>query len=133
MRMGRLGAGVIVTAVALLATAGVAQAGFTNKSYNTTVGSWGGKGYTGTDVKVQTDADAYIKSVSVGGSYQVDACVALPTTGWCTAFAEVVRLDDNVTRYPGNSVVAGNNPRIMFTNDWNTVVNVQVTGQWRSN
>lgn len=106
---------------------GAAYAGQTYKSYNTTVGKFNGSGYTGYQTKSITGAAGKLDSGSVGGSYKVDARMEGSKDGdWAT------EITDGSFRYLYNQSGAGSGVRVQFSNDWNTRVNVQVSGQWKS-
>ncbi len=107
-------------------------AGSTYSSYNTTVGKLNGNGYTGFQTKSVSGANGNLKSVSVGGKYVVDARMQ-ERNGTVGAWVRNIS-DDTNYGLPGNSShLKGDSVRVQFSNDWNTPVNVQVTGSWRSN
>lgn len=120
---------VLGLAIGLLATAGVAQAGTSYSYYSTTVGKYNGSGYTNYQTKATSGAYGHLDSRSVGGSYTVDARMqaSYGTGDW------VRSVTDNDFRYLPNNVPNGYSARVQFSNDWNTPVDVQVTGYWRSN
>ncbi|WP_243388160.1 hypothetical protein [Bacillus kexueae] len=102
------------------------------KSYSTTVGKYNGSGYTGYDhVKSSSGANGQVKSSSVGGDYVVDVRMqdAQGNSGdWARNLGdnETLTLDGHKNHIKGDSM------RLHFSNDWNTPVNVQVSGTWRS-
>ncbi|MFT3860333.1 hypothetical protein [Micropruina sp.] len=98
-------------------------------NYDTTVGAMMGQGYSGSQTKTSTGAQGTIKSGTVGGGYTL--MVALQRTD-TQADGTAVRIDDNQTKYLNNSISKGAKARLHFTNDWNTLVNVQVSGQFRA-
>ncbi|WP_085505168.1 hypothetical protein [Thalassobacillus devorans] len=116
-------------AVGLMAFGGAVQAGTSYSYYDTTVGKFNGSGYTGYQTKSSSGTYGYLDSRTVGGSYVVDARMqASSGTGpW------VRDVTDSDFRSLPNSVNAGKSARVQFSNDWNTPVNVQVTGYWKSN
>lgn len=117
----------------LVAVPLVAEAGTRYESYSTTVTKFNGNGYTETQTKVVTDKSGSLSSSSVGGKYKVDACMALPRHATCVIGASWIRVDDGTQASLKNWVVQGNTPRVRFSNDLRTPVNVQVSGSWKSN
>lgn len=115
---------------AALALGGVsANAGTTYTSYNTTVGKFNGNGYTGYQNKTTSSAAGNLRSGTVGGSHVVDA--RMQASAGTGAWARGV--NDNESRTLTNSVGTGKSARVQFSTNWNTRVDVQVTGSWRSN
>ncbi len=118
----------IVGGAVAISGAGAAYAGTTYRAYNTTVGCCNGSGYTAYQTQATTGASARLRSATVGGSYTVDARVEGPVDGdWDR------NVGDNDDRWLQNDNSAGRSVRVQFSNDWNTTVAVQVTGDWRSN
>lgn len=114
----------------LLAGAAMAQASTSYSSYNTTIGNFGGAGYSGTQTKTITDADANVRSSTVGGNYTADVCLAIPNGSACIGGTKTINDGTNVSLW--NYGAAGLQHRLKFTDGWQ-LVNVQVTGTWRSN
>ncbi|WP_232550247.1 hypothetical protein [Propioniciclava soli] len=113
----------------MLAVGTSAWAGTTFQGYSTTVGKLNGNGYTAYQTKVGAGTAADLRSGTVGADYVVDARLqaAAGTGGWARD------VGDNDTRQLWNSVQKGASARVQFSNDWNTAVDVQVSGTWRSN
>ncbi|MDO4779354.1 MAG: hypothetical protein Q4A42_07340 [Tissierellia bacterium] len=107
-------------------------AGTSYSDYSTTVGRFNGNGYTSYQTKSISGANGDLYSSSVGADYVVDARMQESdgTAGsWTRDVTDSTNyeLDGHVNHSSGDSV------RVHFSNDWNTTVNVQVTGSWRSN
>ena len=115
--------------VGMLAVGTSAWAGTSFASYSTTVGKFNGTGYTAYQTKSGAGTAADLRSKSVGADYVVDARLQASsgTGGWARD------VGDNDTRQLWNSVQKGASARVQFSNDWNTSVDVQVSGTWRSN
>ena len=115
--------------VGMLAVGTSAWAGTSFQSYSTTVGKFNGNGYTAYQTKSGAGTAADLRSKSVGADYVVDARLhaSSGTGGWARD------VGDNDTRQLWNSVQKGASARVQFSNDWNTSVDVQVSGTWRSN
>ena len=115
--------------VGMLAVGTSAWAGTSFQSYSTTVGKFNGNGYTAYQTKSGAGTAADLRSKSVGADYVVDARLQASsgTGGWARD------VGDNDTRQLWNSVQKGASARVQFSNDWNTAVDVQVSGTWRSN
>lgn len=115
--------------VGMLAVGTSAWAGTSFASYSTTVGKFNGNGYTAYQTKSGAGTAADLRSKSVGADYVVDARLQASsgTGGWARD------VGDNDTRQLWNSVQKGASARVQFSNDWNTSVDVQVSGTWRSN
>lgn len=112
--------------------ASMVYAGTHYRRYNTTVGKINGSGYTGYQIKSVSGANGELSSESVGADYVVDARMQESdgTAGsWTRNVSDnnIYNLDGHVGHSRGDSV------RVQFSNDWNTFVDVQVTGSWRSN
>lgn len=130
--MKKLRKKIIITLALLSLAGGVAQAGYSYSGYNTTVGRFNGSGYTGFQIKSKGGANGDIYSRHVGGNYRVDARM-LESNGTVGAWTRGITdygsyyVDGNYNHRRGDSV------RLQFSNNWNTPVNVQVSGTWRSN
>lgn len=120
---GLLAAGV-VAGLCLGATSAVA--GTTLKDYSTTVGKFNGKGYSGYQTKTYTDRAGDLNSRSVGGNYKVDARMVPEGTG-------ISGVTDNNVYKLNTGLDAGKTARVEFNNGVFTRVDVQVSGEWRSN
>lgn len=116
---------VLGLSVGLLASAGIVEAGTSYSGYSTTVGKFNGSGYTGYQTKSTSGKYGNLSSGTVGGNYVVDA--RMSSGSW------VRNVTDNDYRSLPNSVASGNSARVQFSNDFDTPVNVQVSGSWRSN
>lgn len=115
--------------VMLLGTA--AYAGTSYSGYNTTVGRLNGNGYTDYQKKDISGANGYIASSVVGGAYLVDARMN-SGSGNGSWLRDVT--DGTSAELPGNAKQkAGCSVRLQFSNDVTTPVNVQVSGEWKSN
>jgi hypothetical protein len=119
--------GVIAIASSINVAAGTNYVG-----YDETVGPYDGYAYTPYDhVKSTSGANGYIRSWTVGGTYNVDVrMVDDDGTGgdWRRDLNDgtIGSLDGNQNHLKGESM------RLQFSNDWNTPVHVRVTGDWRS-
>src|SRR5699024_11111999 len=106
-------------------------AGTSYENYSTSVGKLNGNGYTSYLKKSTTGAAGTLKSSSVGGSHVVGARMQAQSGGGTGAWARAVT--DGETMRLKNSVGKAGNARVQFSTNWNTRVDVQVTGSWRSN
>lgn len=107
-------------------------AGNSYVGYSTTVGRFNGDGYTAYQKKSISGANGRLHSSNVGADYTVDARMQEDdgTVGsWTRSIGDnnYYDLDGDVNHKRGDSV------RVQFSNDWNTSVNVQVDGSWKSN
>mgnify|MGYP001630639534 CR=1 FL=1 len=107
-------------------------AGTTYEGYNTTVGRLNGNGYTAYQTKYIGGANGDLSSDYVGSDYVVDARMQEDdgTAGSWTRDVDdnsYYDLDGHIDHKYGDYV------RVQFSNDWNTTVDVQVGGSWRSN
>lgn len=107
-------------------------AGTSYEGYSTTVGRFNGNGYTSYQAKSTSGANGYLSSRYVGQDYVVDARMQENdgTSGSWTrdiGDATLYELDGHFEHKSGDSV------RVHFSNDWNTSVDVQVEGSWKSN
>lgn len=125
----RLSATVAITAILAGGAGASAWAATTYSSYDTTVGRLGGSGYSGSQTKSSTGAQGTIKSVTVGGGYSLMVALQRTDTG---KDGTAVRIDDNQTKFLNNEIEKGAKARLHFTNDWNTLVNVQADGKFRA-
>jgi hypothetical protein len=122
-----------IAGVMTIAAAVSVSAGTTYSNYSTTVGAFNGSGYTGySQTKTSSGANGYIKSSTVGGNYVVDVRMqdAQGNSGdWLR------NLGDNDDRAIDGHInhIKGDDMRLHFSNDFDTSVNVQVSGQWKSN
>jgi len=123
----RIGSMVALCAI-LTGGAGTAYALTTYSSYNTTVGKFNGNGYTGAQKKSTGSYQGTVKSSSVGGPYKVDAQMQRSDGSQGGSW---VLIDDGTTAYLSNSIPAGTNARVRFSNALLTPVDVQVSGQFR--
>ncbi len=108
------------------------KAGTSYREYSTTVGKLNGNGYTSFQTKSVSGANGNLQSSMVGGDYLVDARMQKDdgvSGKWTRDITDdrYYDLDGHVNHFSGDNI------RIQFSNDWNTVVDVQVTGNWRSN
>lgn len=121
----------VAMAVAVLGSV-VTYAGTAYVSYNTTVGRLNGSGYTGYQSKSVSGANGDLRSGSVGGSYVVDARI-IDSAGHVGSWTRNIGDNGNYVLDGNVKHTSGDRVRVQFSNDWNTPVNVQVTGSWRSN
>lgn len=98
--------------------------------YSTTVGRMNGSGYTDTQKKGIAGAAGELQSEWVGADYRVDARLQDGAGGQSGSWSRDVQDGSVAALY--NSIPAGTATRVQFSNDWNTTVNVQVTGIWRA-
>lgn len=105
-----------------------AYAGTYMEEFSTTVPRFNGSGYTKYQKKVLSSMDADVQIDYVGGDYVVDARLVSNNrkSDW------VKDIDDGMYFYIPNTVQEGKRCRVEFSNDWDTPVNVQVEGEWRS-
>lgn len=123
---------IIATCLICALGAGTAFAGTAYSNYSTTVGRLNGSGYTSYQRKAISGANGNLNSRLVGGNYVVDARMQEKngaSGAWTRNITDntFYELDSHVNHSKGDSV------RVHFSNDWNTPVNVQVAGSWRSN
>ena len=128
------GIATLLVLACMLTMAVTAFAGNSFTNYNTTVGRINGNGYSGTQVKATSGANGCIKSTSVGGNYTVDVRMqksdGTANGSWYRALNDNMNTGYNID---GNSSQkAGNNVRLQFSNNLNTLVDVQVIGSWCS-
>ncbi|WP_104176445.1 hypothetical protein [Cryobacterium sp. Y50] len=126
----RITMGLITSTVIVLSGATAAMAGTDNEPYNTTVGKFNGSGYTGYQVKDIYGATGRLESATVGGDYLVDARMQ-SSNGATGSWARNV--SDGTNHDLVNGIANGQYVRVQFSNDAFTPVDVQVTGDWRSN
>lgn len=121
------GATVAVLIVGLGSSA--AWAGTSWVSYSTTVAATGGYGYTAYQTKANSGS-AELSSSSVGGNKQVSARTNSPkSVGTWTGY----NVANNTSHTLLNSHAAGESVRAQFKNRPQTVVQVQVSGSFKSN
>ena len=110
----------------------MAYAGAEYSGYSTTVGKINGSGYTTYEVKAKSGANGNLLSYYVGGDYTVDARMQ-ESDGTAGAWTRNID-DDNFYELDGHvNHMSGDLVRVHFSNDWTTLVSVQVEGYWRSN
>lgn len=105
-----------------------APRGLTTASYSTTVGSFGGSGYTGYQKKERAGQKADLYSTKTG-NYKIDA--RTNSAGSNGTWSNDIY--NKVTRQLANSHNKGTNTRVQFKNKLTTPVNTQASGSWRSN
>lgn len=120
-------------AVLVLSASINAYAGTTYQNYSTSVAAVNGSGYTGTQTKSTVGAAANLNSTSVGGSYVVDVRQQLGDGSGSGSWTRNVTDDTSYLIDGTTSLTVGSSVRLQFSNDLNTPVSVQVTGQWKSN
>lgn len=120
----------LVIAILLLGTA-IVQAGESYESYNTTVGSFHGSGYTSYQTKAISGAYGNLYSSEVGGDYTVSARM-LESDGTAGAYTNNITDNKSYSLASNTQHLAGDSIRVHFRNNWTTPVNVQVSGSWRS-
>jgi len=117
-------------ALFLLVSGGVITlAGTQFQNYNTTVGKFNGSGYTAYQTKIHTNTDGHLNSGIVGGNYKVDTRMITSSGSGSSWY----RIDDNLSYILSNNVIGSSFVRLQFSNDISTPVDVQVSGDWRSN
>lgn len=123
---------VALTGVMAIAASVSVLAGTSYTGYDTTVGRFNGSGYTGyTQTKTVSGGNGTIASGTVGGNYVVDVRMQ-DSQGNSGAWArdigdnDTAPLDGHIYHSKGDSM------RLHFSNDIDTSVNVQVTGEWKS-
>lgn len=118
------------SALFILLSGSAVYAGTTATAYTSMVARLNGSGYTPYQTKAYTGYNGVVYSEAVGAGYVVDARMEGSSDG-----AWIRDLNDNQTRsLPSNSnQTAGSSIRLQFSNDWNTPVNVVVSGSWKSN
>ncbi|MBD7965096.1 hypothetical protein [Fictibacillus norfolkensis] len=122
-----------IVGVMSIAAAVSVSAGTTYSSYSTTVGAFNGDGYTSySQTKTTSGANGYVKSSTVGGNYVVDVRMqdAQGNSGdWARNLGDGdgLVLDGHINHIKGDAM------RLHFSNDFDTSVNVQVSGSWKSN
>ncbi len=107
-------------------------AGTSYVNYNTTVGKFNGSGYGADQTKVTSGANGYIKSTSVGGDYEVDVR-ELDDDGNAGEWTRNIKDGSEKSVSGHRYTTKGDRVRLEFSNDWNTPVDVQVTGKYKSN
>jgi len=130
MRRRSVVAAVVGIGLALGGTS--AWAGTNLTTYNTTVASFGGFGYTGQQTKAIHGATGLLISGSVGGGYEVSArmhSVTAGTYGTWTGYEVETGSSHNLL----NHIANGDKVRVQFKNRPQTRVQVQVSGSWKSN
>lgn len=121
-----------ISSLALLAAGvGVANAGESYSSFNTTVGKFNGNGYTGLQTKKDGFRAGPLLMGTVGGSYEVDA--RMDDQSGSSRGPWIRNLGDGDVGRLENSASAGDKVKVQFSNDASTPVSVQVTGKWASN
>lgn len=123
---------VVATLILFVLPTTFAFAGKDMVSFSTTVAGFGGTGYTAFQRKSISGANGWIKYDSVGGGYRISARM-IDDKG---NVGEYFR--DQTTGASGTlpgyyKFYAGGKGRVQFYNAWNTFVNVQAEGSWKSN
>lgn len=121
----------IVSALMVMVMGTAAFAGTTFKVYSVAVGKFNGCGYSSEQKKSSTGVQGRIRSIAVGGDYVVDVRMQNDS-----AHAEWVRdlKDSDKRNLPVvDALAAGEKVLLKFSNDWNTPVDVIVSGDWKSN
>ena len=122
---------VLTMGIALIMFGTAAFAGASYSGYNTIVGKFNGCGYSGYQTKATGGANGYIMSTMVGGDYEVD--VRMTSSSGSGSWLRNVT-DGTWGELQGSSYqTSGTSVRAQFSNDISTPVDVQVTGQWKSN
>lgn len=122
-----------VLGIGIISLGATALAGTSYSSYDTTVPRLNGSGYTGYQTKATAGANGNLNSTSVGADYEVDARMQDATSGVHGPWVRDVVDSTSYILYSDNNHAEGDSMRVQFSNDWDTPVNVQVTGSWRSN
>lgn len=115
--------------IILLGSASLAQASTSYSNYNTSIGKYGGAGYSGTQKKAISDQSAQVASSTVGGNYTANACLSGASSSTCVGGTKTI--NDGTTVSLWNFAGQGATVRVKFTDGWQWV-NVQVTGKWRA-
>lgn len=118
--------------VLLVSSSFTAFAGSEYLDYSTTVGKFNGSGYTDYQTKVTTGAAAGLNSETVGGTYTVDVRMQ-DSAGNAGDWAQKVGDNDYRAIDGSPEHTSGKLVRLQFSNDLTTRVDVQVSGNWRSN
>lgn len=133
MRFKRLIKVAVLTSAVVLMFGSSVYAGTSMEKYSTTVGKFNGSAFSSYQTKTYTIDKGELYSNAVGGHYTVDVRM-------CSSAGKKARwirdVDDNTTyEIPTNrnTIKAGNNVRLEFSNDLTTPVKVQVEGSWMSN
>lgn len=121
-------AAAVALGLGLSVTAGIAQATYTQKSYDVVVPKFNGSGWSGQQTKTDAYEDGHIYSSGVGGSYNVDA--RLENANGAAAGSSWVRVGDTTSADLPNLINKGWSTRVKFSNDLGTRVNVQVLGKF---
>lgn len=103
------------------------------KQYDTTVGAFNGKGYTGAAThSTSKDHTAWLDSFTVGGNYTVDARLqGYNGSSYSTSGAWLQKVnDDKLYKYLHPVGFKFKQGRFQFSNNLTTPVNVQVTGEF---
>ena len=122
---------IFLTALVFILLSGTAVlAGTSSTGYKTIVGKLNGYGFSGYQTKTYTGNSGVLYSSLVGGAYVVDVRMDGIYDG-----AWVRDVNDYQTRtLPSTSgQTSGSSIRLKFSNDWNTSVDVLVSGSWQSN
>jgi hypothetical protein len=134
MKIKKYLSAVLAVLICVTALTVTAMAGNTLTGYNTTVGSFNGSGYSGTQTKATSGANGKVVSTSVGGSYKVDVrqqkSDGTANGAWYRDLDDGTDTGFNVGGHVDqtyNSTV-----RMQFSNDLTTPVSVQVVGEWCS-
>lgn len=117
---------------AMASVAPVAYATMNYDKFSVTVPKVNGDAYTGSQKKVQADAPAELRHVSVGGNYGVDACVVGKDSSICLVSPWKRLKGKDVSQSIPNAAGETSSVRIRFSNDVKTLVNVAVKGEWRA-
>ncbi len=127
MKIVRVLLAVAATGGILFGAAAAAPASTSYSTYNTTIGRFGGSGYSGTQTKTIADQDAEVVSSTVGGSYTADVCVA----GGSLCIGGTKTINDGTKVALWNLGGQSATVRLKFTDGFQWV-NVQVNGKWRA-
>ncbi len=121
-----------ILGIGLIASTANVMAG-TNYVYNTeTVGSFNGYAYTPYDhTKTTSGANGYLRSWTVGVGYEVDVRM-VDAQGTAGDWRRNVRSGTIGSLDGHQNHLKGDKMRLQFSNNINTPVHVEVTGEWRS-
>lgn len=121
----------LISAMAVIVLGITAFAGNSYSKYNITVARLNGKAYSSYQTKATSGTSGYIKSAYVGGNYVVD--VRMNSSSGNGSWVRNLTDNDNRSLPAKSKIVKGTDVRLQFSNDWNTPVAVQVSGEWKSN
>ncbi|MFC4388320.1 hypothetical protein ACFOZ1_10955 [Gracilibacillus marinus] len=124
--------GTLLLGATIMATSFGIYADTSWEGYSTTVGKFNGSGYTGYDhTKSSTGVNGTVDSDYVGGPYVVDVRMQ-DDDGNSGDWTRNLGDSDKKSLDGHNYHQKNDDMRLQFSNDWDTTVNVQVVGRWKS-